>query len=290
MGRMSHPPAGLGACRSRLEARVLTPRRPRMAQMKRSARARGGGKLALFEVIQAAQGDGQLSEAVAPMVQAIAAREAPPEPVAAPPAAARPAAVPARPQAAPPVRSSPSRGDKQLQRNASGLLGLATAFAALVALASAGYIAFQHYARGPAPVVSGSQPMPQVLDVSDGGASSQVLARPAENRQTEARPQAVAVVPDGFRRTNGLNYVLVQSYDKSERAQAEATRDALLAAGIGATIESDIPNWGKRLCVFGTEGFEQKSDPACKEYVRQLEDLSRKLTATNRRIRRFEPM
>lgn len=271
-----------------------------MAQAKRtSQRARGGGKLALFEVIQAAQshGEGHLSDAVAPLVQASISRESPVAPaepvrVANPPAEPAPAATASRPLSAPP----PHRAASSRPRRDGGvsIIGFATAVAGVIAITGAGLVAFQHFARSEPHEISGSLPMPEVLDVgSSGESSTPSFGSPLNPTQTAVRAPTSsgrAVVPDGFRRTNGLNYVLMQSYHASEEQQAVATRDALLDAGVGATIERDIPGWEKRLSVVGTDGFEQmKNNPQYQEYRRRLDDVSRKATAADRRIKKFEP-
>jgi hypothetical protein len=266
-----------------------------MAQMKRSSRARGGGKLALFEVIQAAQaeGPGQLSEAVAPLVQASATREPSPPPAPEPPAKT---IVQARPVTLPVERISTSRAPRNHGRDGVGLIGFVTACAGLIALGAAGFLLVQHFAKDTPAVVSGSQPVPDVLDVGPGakpGSRDPIMAnRAPAQQQTSAVPGAGGPVrvADGFRRTGGLNYVIVQSYAASEQDLAVAARDALLAAGIGATIERDVPGWPKRLCVVGTDGFEHITTNAqYKAYRQRLDDVSRKLTAQSRRNRKFEP-
>lgn len=271
-----------------------------MARSKRIAKsALGGGKLALFEVIQAAQtrGGSHLVEAVAPIVAPAAGRELVETPPAAPAAVAETPPPPAAPadtvaliataaaqvRAARPGRGRPERGVP--------LIGFATAVAALIAICGAGVLGIQHFSRRPPHQVSGSAPMPEVLDVA--GAQSPTLARPHTQTRTEAvaaNPGGPVVVPADFRRVNGLNYVLIQSYHVTEQAHAVATRDFLVRSGVGATVERGIPGWPNRLCVVGTEGFEQmKNNPKHQEYRRRLDELSSKATAADKKIRRFEP-
>lgn len=279
-----------------------------MAQIKRSARARTGGKLALFEVIQAAQaqGEGQLSDAVAPLVQASVQREPPPpEPAAQPaPVVAAPApgtaaasiaashALVTRQPIVLPVR--PSQERRAREQGGISVLSFATACAGLIALVGAAFVIFQHFAREGAPqVASGSQPIPEVLDVGrpDAEASSgQANIRRDVQTQVHSGGSAPVTVPRDFRRTAGLNYVLVQSFAASEESHAIAMRDALLANGIPATIESGIKGWGNRLAVVGTVGFESyKTNPDYKAYVQRLQAVERTARAENKKIRRFDP-
>lgn len=271
-----------------------------MAQAKRtSQRARGGGKLALFEVIQAAhaQGEGHLSDAVAPLVQSSISREpqvalAEPVQAASPTTAAAPVAPASRPPTAPPVYKTAS--SRPRRDGGVSAIGLATAIAGVIAIAGAGLVAFQHFARNEPHLISGSQPMPEVLDVGNARESSAPsfgnALNPTQTAVRAATPTGRAVVPDGFRRTNGLNYVLVQSYHASEEQQAIATRDALLDAGVGATIERGVPGWDKNLSIVGTEGFEQvRNNTQYQEYRRRLDEVSRKATAANRKIKKFDP-
>ena len=263
-----------------------------MAQSKRSPRAFSGGKLALFEVIQAAQtqGDGQLSDAVAPLVQSSSQREPPPEPAPSPPpASARPMLVTRQVPVEAPAR--PSKARRPSPEGGVSILGFATACAGMIALVGAGFVAFQHFANDKPQVISGTQPMPEVLDVGKGG-DTVVAARLPDVQARVQSPggSGPVMVAQNYRRTAGLNYVLVQSYARSEEAQANATRDALLANGIRATVESDIAGWPGKLCVVGTEGYEHlKTNKQYQEYVRRLNDISRKVTAADRKIKRFDP-
>ncbi len=265
-----------------------------MAQVKRpNGRARGGGKLALFEIIQAAQstGDEHLNDAVAPLVQATTQREpAAPAPVA--PAAPAPATAPA--PAARQVLVAPVRPSNARKAEGISAISFATAIAALVTVGAGGYLLAQRFTSRPASQVSESAPIPEVLDVGRPGTTPAPAGGELANRlpqvQTEVRPQSRVVIPDGFRRTNGMNYVLMQSYAPSEESQAIAARDALLDAGVGATIERGIRGWEKRICVVGTYGFERMSgNDEYRTYRSHLDQVVRRFNS-NRKLKDLQPM
>lgn len=273
-----------------------------MAQQKRAKRtALTGGKLALFEVLQAAQarGSSQLSDAVAQGAPTAATCEsvtqAPPEPalvVQAQPVPTAPVTPP--PQSLPLDQLFARRRSQDSSRSPGiSVIGFATVVAGAIALAGAGLIAWGHYSRRTPHVVSSSTAMPEVLDVGGARASTPTLARPVEQTRTQAvsqGPVAAATVAPDFRRVNGLNYALVQSYASSEEALALATCQALLKNGVGATVERGIPGWPNRLCVVGTEGFEQvRSNTKYQAYRQRLMDISSLATAADKRLRKFDP-
>lgn len=298
-----------------------------MAQVKRtSGRARsGGGKLALFEVIQAAQspGEQELSDAVAPLVQnspqsSTRAPQAEPRPEPRPTPDVREARVretpvrqapiarpaPAEPAAPPRCISQPAPRPRPAAepvlgaRGPGSRLGLAAGAACLLALVAVAFVAGRMLTAGPEQQLAQSGPSPDVLDVGRPGAGSaetrtadnQVLGRPRVDLETQEMPPATPVqVPANFRRTSGLNYVLVQSYAQSEEDRAAATRDALLQNGIGATIEREIPGWPKRICVIGTVGFERiRNNGDYQAYLSKLEAVSEKYR-DERKIKLFDP-
>ena len=272
-----------------------------MARSKRTNRtALTGGKLALFEVLQAAQtrGSSQLSDAVAPIVAPGAAERlsAPAKPtiVVAEPAPAVNEPPPAPTQSMPLEQAlARRRVGRASQSEGVSLIAFATAVAGVIALSGAGLIAWQHYSGRTPHAVIGTPPMPEVLDVGGSATSSPTYARPADQTRTQAvaqAPASPAVVPPDFRRVNGLNYVVVQSYDPREEELAVAARDALLKNGVGATIETGIDGWGRRLCVVGTDGFEQvRSNAKYEAYRQRLMEISASATAADKRIRKFEP-
>ena len=281
---------------------------------------RSGGKLALFEVLQAAGGD---------------ADSPPPSPAEVGDRRSRPASPPA------PERG-PRVGDATLQPNpmhaanspthnaigplgraraaeahrhggllslsadpSSGRLGLSASYggAALLAAAGVGVVGLGFLlgrvtgGGGDAPQVA-SATMPEVMDVTPASLAN--VAPPAARlAQTDTAvaatdtplPSARPSDPAGADgpRVGGRNYVLVQSYHKSELDRAEATVAALRAAGVGATIERDIPGWSTRLCVFGTRGFERiTQNPEYQAYVGKLLEVSRRHERDSL-IKRFKP-
>ena len=261
-----------------------------MASYKRpGAPARIGGKVALFEVIQQAQAgiqaDGEVDPAMAPLVRG----EAPTTPAtfAAPTRhQLRPAGVSAE-RAADPTRGD--GGSRPL------LIGL-SAFAAVAVLGAVFFVG-RLTGDAPAKATAASPPDPSVLNVpADAGAAALPPAFASAAVQSSAVPLAgtADVAPPaaspGVRRTFGLNYVLIESYHPSERDRALATRDALLKNGINATIEDDVPGWGKRLCIVGTLGFEHiRGNDKLRAYMDQINKVS-DVVSKDRKIKTFDPV
>ena len=280
---------------------------------------RSGGKLALFEVLQAAGGD---------------ADSPPPSPAEVGDRLHRPASPPV------PDRG-PRVGDATLQPNpmqpahpvshnaigplgraravearqggllslsadpASGRLGVSASYggAALLVAAGAGVVGLGFLlgrvtGGGSDPSRVASATMPEVMDVTPASLANAAppaarLARSDSAVATTLTPLPAVASPDPAGsdgpRVGGRNYVLVQSYSKSELDRAEATVAALRSAGIGATIERDIPGWSTRLCVFGTRGFERiTKNPEYQAYVGKLLEVSRRHERDSL-IKRFKP-
>jgi cell division septation protein DedD len=143
--------------------------------------------------------------------------------------------------------------------------------------------------------VAEAEPDPSVLDVARPAVPAPTgrVAQSTANVVSTITPQASDPAPppavEPGQRINGMNYVLVQSYAKSERDRAEATVAAIRAAGLGATIEENIPGWSSRLCVFGTKPFERvTSNPEFDRYEAQLMAVSERHRRNNL-IKRFDP-
>ena len=235
-----------------------------------SGKARGG-KLALFEVLQNKGGDDVAAEV--PVVEA-----APPP---------RPAAAPVK------MTTTGSTG------GGFSSFAFALALGGVLGAAGLGYALFLRPGDDAQASAVSEEIMPEVLDVSTPaarvakGADGQALARPEAltRRDVITAPAASEqqVFADSVSRTNGLNYVLVQSYHATEEDRAIATLQALAEAGLHATLERDIPGWPKRICVVGVVGFERISNnPEFRDYINRLEAVSDK-HRNDRKVKIFDP-
>jgi hypothetical protein len=252
-----------------------------------SGRAKGG-KLALFEVLASSQNadEADLDE---PQVAAV---EPPPAPILPTPAPhiTQPRRIetpPLRFPAEPPVVSS--------QRRVSAVT-LALAAASIVAVVALVYVVGRPSA-GPATTIAAvpSEVMPEVLDVNGPGARTEAGTDAALARNRQATEQTIQRLPPvtdftvTAQRTNGLNYVLVQSYHASESDRAEATVAALAQAGVHVTIEREIPGWPKRLCIVGVEGFERiRNNTQFQTYLDRLDSVSTR-HRSDHKIKTFDP-
>lgn len=265
--------------------------------MAKTARPRiGGGKLALFEVLQANNGPDTTPTVDGPV-------PSPSTDVAPPPQSAGVAARPASAPVAMPAHTasfahSPQRRDGGADASrgsglSAGGLGLIVGGVGVVGIVAIAFLVGRFTADPVADAGAGlGEPMPEVLGV--GG--QPVLrtqtplprAAPATHETVSARATQTSF-PTSVKRVAGMNYVLVQSYANTERDRAEATVAALHQAGIGATIETNIKGWPNKLCVFGTEPFEyQKNNPKYQQYLANLERVGR-VAAKDRLIKRFDP-
>ena len=241
-----------------------------------TTRPRGGGKLALFEVIRSAQPGAAGDDP--PAAPAVIVRAEPPAPHALR-GASQPSASQSRPAA------SRSGGPLSLALTAAAVAVLVVGTAAMVLRGRSAAL----------PTAPASAPIPAVLDVSDPAArrdvsplvNSGTLANP--RLETESQIASAAPASGNVRRTNGLNYLVIQSYAKTEQDRAEATRDALLKEGVVATIETNVPGWGKNICVVGIKGFERiRNNPEYKSYCDQLAAVSQKYKS-DRKVKAFDP-
>ena len=281
-----------------------------MAKLTRpGARPRSGGKLALFEVIQAAQDGGGLDADAAPLARADSGVATRVEPTAAGPVLPRlrPAGVPAD-EAPTPKRREPSRrasADPTRDGGASRVFLVALSAVAAVAVLGAVFFLGRLFADKPAQVAAQTPPNPAVLDVGGNGnglpgvrprvaLDGQTLASPATVTQVVPRVGTAPINPPaardgGVRRTFGQNYVLIESYDAAEEDRAAATVKALLDNGIEASIERDIPGWGRRLCIVGTVGFEGiRGNDRLRGYLEDLDRVSQ-TASKDRLVKKFNP-
>jgi hypothetical protein len=120
------------------------------------------------------------------------------------------------------------------------------------------------------------------------------LARPASDRRpappaSEPKSGAAAIsnapgVEKGLPRQNGLNYVIVQSYD-DEKSAVEVVK-ALDAVGITCTIERKLNGWStaeNRYIVVGIDGFaRRKNSPEYDAYIKAIEKVGKRLSATTK--------
>ena len=282
-----------------------------MAKLTRpGARPRSGGKLALFEVIQAAQDGGGLDADAAPLARADSGVATRVEPTAAGPVLPR----------LRPAGGSGRRGSRRRSgaSRAGGRRPTRRATAGRPASSSSpsppsrrwrcwGAVFFlgRLFADKPAQVAAQSPPNPAVLDVGGNGnglpgvrprvaLDGQTLASPATVTQVVPRVGTAPINPPaardgGVRRTFGQNYVLIESYDAAEEDRAAATVKALLDNGIEASIERDIPGWGRRLCIVGTVGFEGiRGNDRLRGHLEDLDRVSQ-TASKDRLVKKFNP-
>lgn len=105
-----------------------------------------------------------------------------------------------------------------------------------------------------------------------------VTPPPAAPAQAPAAPAPPASANGA--RTPGMLYVVFQSY-KDEKLATQA-RDALLAGGIGATVEKGLdyaPTW---YVVVGTQGFTRTNAPDYLQYVNKSKAISEKFAGKNK--------
>ena len=96
-------------------------------------------------------------------------------------------------------------------------------------------------------------------------------------------------VTDELPRHNGLNYIVIQSYP--ERKDAEAAKEALLAAGIPCTVQRPPSGWDQKLwAVIGTYGFPRTNTmPQYNQYMQRIKAVS-KTFAGKSKYRSFDPL
>ena len=198
----------------------------------------------------------------------------------------------------------PSRATSDATRDGGVSKPLLIGFSAAAAVVALAVVFLLGRLAGdkPSEVVAHTAPNPNVLDVGGRDVptvvgrpdAGQTLASPAIATTTVPRVDANAVtIPTpagkGAQRTLGLNYVLIESYAPNEQDRAEATRQSLVRNGMDATIERDIPGWGKRLCVIGTVGFERiRGNDQLRTYLEDLNRIS-EVESKSRQVKTFDP-
>ena len=175
---------------------------------------------------------------------------------------------------------------------------IAAAAMLLLIVVMAGYIVF--HKSEPPKLSAGIQPersaVPQasVMDVPAG--RSVVTAPPPIPAPGSATPPAVNPAPQessanaapaAGSRVVGMNYVVFQSY-KDEKMADEA-KDALVAGGIGATVEKGHPYAPTWFVVIGTQGFPPKANSASYlQYLNKCKVISEKFAGKSK-WKQFEP-
>ena len=130
---------------------------------------------------------------------------------------------------------------------------------------------------------------PEVLDVAPrGGDPVASLANRQPQAQLERRPAATtppaapkSTVFGG--RDLTLNYVVIETYGSPDDAAAAV--DVLGKYKVRATVEKNLPAWGKstgkdRFMVVGLDGFSRVSTPDYASYVATLDRVSEKEAGT----------
>ena len=108
---------------------------------------------------------------------------------------------------------------------------------------------------------------------------------PAANAEQQTSSGKIA--PAAGPRTVGVNYVVFQSY-KDEKTATEA-KDALIAGGIGATVEKGHPYAPTWFVVIGTQGFVNKPNGAeYMQYLNKCKAISEKFAGKSK-WKQFEP-
>ncbi len=115
---------------------------------------------------------------------------------------------------------------------------------------------------------------------------------PTEGAVVDNPPPAMAVtgaIATDLPRHNGLNYVVVQTYPAKK--DAEAAKEALLAAGIPCTVDRPPTGWGdqKLWAVIGNYGFPRTNTmPEYKRYIEQIKAVGKNFAGKSK-YRSFDP-
>ena len=182
---------------------------------------------------------------------------------------------------------------------------------ALIVVLGLAFIIGRRLSGGPAsataaPVVSSEQirkgkPQPGVLDLQTAarGAtnstptedeSAHVLeptpqvtpAKPGTGVTIIAQPQRTVVIDDNPNRSNGLNYVVIQSFRYEQKNLAEEAVKFLREGGVVATVEKDVPGWVGWVSVVGTKGFDSTKSPQYDAYIEQILAISPKFAGKSK--------
>ena len=114
---------------------------------------------------------------------------------------------------------------------------------------------------------------------------------PTEGAVVDNPPPALPVTGDiatDLPRHNGLNYVVIQSYP--EKKDADAAKEALLAAGIPCTVQRPPTGWDQKLwAVIGTYGFPRTNTmPQYKRYLERINAVGKNFAGKSK-YRSFDP-
>lgn len=147
----------------------------------------------------------------------------------------------------------------------------------------------------PTEAIKNGPVQPGGMDVAAGAGTPAVSAPPAAAQSpVPVAPAGVAETEAGLMaghetRTAGLNYVIIQSY-KDAKTASEAV-DALRKAGIGCTVEKNLPWAPSWHVVLGTTGFVKTNTPEYREYTRKIMAVSEKFANVPgaAKWRKFEP-
>jgi hypothetical protein len=108
------------------------------------------------------------------------------------------------------------------------------------------------------------------------------------NQWTEPKPPTTYMVSDEHR-TNGLQYVIIQSYPEEEKPLAETAMQMLNQNGVLCTVERGLPYAPTWYCVVGITGFARtKEVPEYDAYVARVQKISDQFAGTSK-FKKFEP-
>jgi hypothetical protein len=220
-----------------------------------------------------------------------------------------------------PVEVSVDPKTQQISLRLSYTSALIGGFAFLILIALAILIG-KTLSRGPSPAIANANtktlrqnpPTPGVMQVqrrtteqsaggsNEPGETAGQGARPTPGGSTGTRtvpkpgyvdPQPPATFfTDDPKRSQGLNYAIVQSFPNKESAQKAA--DFLTTHGVPCTIERDLPRWPlpwKEGCaVVGIRGFGKTRDnPELEAYKKTIQELGVKFAGGKARFNAFDP-
>jgi len=175
-----------------------------------------------------------------------------------------------------------------------------TCVVAIITLVAVAYLAGQKRGAAPRAALANTTveemrrqpPQPGVLDLGGqqrgGGGGAGDVDRPDPSGRGGIAPTTNPSGPLSRTRTNGMNYVIIQSYPEEKMAQD--ARNVLVQHGIDCTVEKSLPRWshGNWYSVVGLEPFQRIASPQYDMYVRRIKDVSEKY-ARRGSFKAFEP-
>lgn len=146
---------------------------------------------------------------------------------------------------------------------------------------------------------------PDVLDLTDDepqvamASETTTVGAPKPSAAPVQRPPSARPSPDAHvpatltvlneQRTNGLHYVIIQTYPQEEKALADEAVKKLNENGVLCKTELNVPYAPKWICVVGVMGFERvRNSPEFDEYVAQIRKISDKFAGTSK-FKQFDP-